>query len=126
MLLKDKFYVVDHVEKIDAYNAVYALTLVQDCEVYKGHFPHKPVCPGVCNVETIRECAEMLTDKDLKISTIKQCRLTAVAAPNVCPKVDVTIALTPNEEQTAYTIQAKIADASTSYMELKGELKIKN
>lgn len=126
MLLKDTFYVVDHVEKIDAYNAVFALSLVKDCEVYKGHFPHKPVCPGVCNVETIRECAEMLTEQDLKISTIKQCRLTAVAAPDVCPKVDVTIALTPNEDKSAYVIQAKIADATTSYMELKGELKIKN
>lgn len=121
MLLKDKFYSVLHEERLDANNAVYLLEVKADCDVYRGHFPHKPVCPGVCNIETIRECAEMLVGADLKIKTIKQCRLTAVAAPQICPKVDVTVSVARIEGTDSYNVVGKIADAETSYMELKGE-----
>ena len=82
------------------------------------------MCPGVCNIETIRECAEMLTGKKLFMKTIKQCRLTAVATPQVCPLLDVDVMLTPNQDSSAYIIQARIADAETTYMELKGEFSV--
>lgn len=125
MLLKDKFFTVLHEEKITANDAVYLCELKADCNVYQGHFPGKPVCPGVCNIEMIRECAEMLTGKDLKISTIKQCRLTAVASPCVCPKVDVKVNVAAIEGTQSYNVVATIADAETSYMELKGTFDVK-
>lgn len=125
MLLKDKFFTVLHEEKITANDAVYLCELKADCDVYQGHFPGKPVSPGVCNIEMIRECAEMLTGKDLKISTIKQCRLTAVASPSVCPKVDVKVNVAAIEGTQSYNVVATIADAETSYMELKGTFDVK-
>ena len=125
MLLKDKFYTVLHEEKIDSNNAVYLVEVKADCDVYQGHFPHKAVCPGVCNIETIRECAEMLTGEDLYIKTIKQCRLTEIAAPQICPEVDVTVQVTPNQpDTTAYTVVANISDATRSFMDFKGTLTV--
>ena len=120
MLLKDKFFIVLHEEKITANDAVYLCELKADCDVYRGHFPGKPVSPGVCNIEMIRECAEMLVGKDLKIDTIKQCRLTAVASPSVCPKVDVKVSVAQIEGTDTYNVVASIADSAQSYMELKG------
>jgi len=122
MLLKDKFFEVLHEERITANDAVYLCELKSDCSVYAGHFPGKPVSPGVCNIEMIRECAEMLTGHDLKINTIKQCRLTAVASPTVCPKVDVKVNVAAIEGTQSYNVVATIADAERSYMELKGTL----
>lgn len=119
MLLKDRFFSVLHEERITANDAVYLCELKSDCDVYAGHFPGKPVSPGVCNIEMIRECAEMLLDRDLKINTIKQCRLTAVASPSVCPKVDVKVSVAAIEGTQSYNIVASIADAERSYMELK-------
>ena len=58
------------------------------------------------------------------MKTIKQCRLTAVATPQVCPLLDVDVMLTPNQDSSAYIIQARIADAETTYMELKGEFSV--
>ena len=124
MLLKDKFYKVEQENILTPLHGVYLIALLPDADVYRGHFPHKPVCPGVCNIETIRECAEMLTGKDLFMKTIKQCRLTAVATPKVCPLLDVTIELTPAPNGASYVVQAKIADAETTFMELKGEFAI--
>jgi len=120
MLLKDKFFEVLHEEKITSNDAVYLCELKSDCTVYNGHFPGKPVSPGVCNIEMIRECAELLTGRDLKINTIKQCRLTAVASPAVCPKVDVKVNVAAIEGTQSYNVVATIADAERSYMELKG------
>ncbi|MBE6332737.1 MAG: beta-hydroxyacyl-ACP dehydratase [Bacteroidales bacterium] len=125
MLLKDKFFQVLHEEKVSSNEAVYLCELKADCDVYAGHFPGKPVSPGVCNIEMIRECAEMLVGQDLLIDTIKQCRLTAVASPAVCPKVDVRVMVARVEGTDSYNIIASIADASTSYMEMKATLKVK-
>ncbi len=125
MLLKDKFFTVLHEERITANDAVFLCELKADCDVYRGHFPDKPVSPGVCNIEMIRECAEMLIGQDLLIDTIKQCRLTAVASPSICPKVDVKVTVARVEGTENYNIVASIADALTSYMEMKATLKVK-
>lgn len=120
MFLKDSFFKVISETRVDENSAVYHCQLLADCDVYRGHFPHKPVSPGVCNIEMIKECAMLLTGKKLVIKGIKQCRLTAVASPEVCPEVDVTVTATATEE--GYTVVAKIADAEKSYMEYKGEM----
>ncbi len=125
MLLKDKFFTVLHEERMTANDAVFLCELKPDCDVYRGHFPDKPVSPGVCNIEMIRECAEMLIGQDLLIDTIKQCRLTAVASPSICPKVDVKVTVARVEGTENYNIVASIADASTSYMEMKATLIVK-
>ena len=125
MLLKDKFFTVLHEERMTANDAVFLCELKPDCDVYRGHFPDKPVSPGVCNIEMIRECAEMLVGQDLLIDTIKQCRLTAVASPAICPKVDVKVGVAQIEGTDTYNVVATIADAETSYMEMKATLKVK-
>jgi 3-hydroxyacyl-[acyl-carrier-protein] dehydratase len=120
MLLENRFYKVISEEKNDG-QGKYQLAILPDCDVYQGHFPGDPVCPGVCNIETIKECAMMLTGKQLRIKSIKQCRLTAIATPSVCPEVTITLSATPSADNS-YTVLATIADEKQSYMEFKGEL----
>ena len=61
MLLKDKYYKIMKETRLDANTGVYLVSLLPQADVYRGHFPQNPVCPGACNIETIRECAEMLS-----------------------------------------------------------------
>lgn len=122
MLLKDKFYKVLSENRTDQQHAVFHCQLLADCDVYRGHFPHKPVSPGVCNIGMIKECVMMLTGQQLVISGIKQCRLTAIASPEICPEVDVTVAVTPVAE--GYSVVANISDAQNSYMDYKGEMSL--
>ena len=75
MLLRGRYY------KIDGWNTeegetTFRITLLPDCDVYRGHFPGKPVCPGVCNVQVVKECAMLLTGKQLSITAIRQKRPT--------------------------------------------------
>lgn len=124
-MLKDKYYKVMKENRLDANNGVYLLSLLPQSDVYRGHFPQKPVCPGACNIQTVRECAEMLLGRSLLIKTIKQCRLTAVATPLVCPLIDVTVSVARVEGTDSYNIVARIADKETVYLEMKGELELR-
>lgn len=124
MLLKDKFFSVENTV-VSNEGVTYHVRLLSDCDCYRGHFPGKPVSPGVCNIEMIRECAEQFTGKDLFIEDIKQCRLTAVSSPAICPSLDIAINLIPSSDKTAYDINASIADQTRTYMSLKGTFRIK-
>ena len=103
-------------------NGVFYIALQPDCEVYRGHFPDNPVCPGVCNIQTIKECAERLTGKRLHIAGIRRCRLTALVTPATCPELEVKINLLPTE--TGYDITATISDTKRTYMHYKGEMSV--
>ena len=104
----------------DETNGAFRIALLSGCGIYRGHFPGHPVCPGVCNMQVIKECAERMTGKRLHIGYIRRCRLTAVATPAVCSVLEVKISLQPTE--TGYRITATLADAQRTYMEYKGDL----
>lgn len=119
MLLRGRYY------KIDGWNTeegetTFRITLLPDCDVYRGHFPGKPVCPGVCNVQVVKECAMLLTGKQLSITAIRQCRFTAVATPARCPWLDVSLHTEPVEG--GYAVTARMADDTTTYLDFKGEM----
>lgn len=120
MLLENKFYRILSEERGEGLSAKFNVAILPECNVYDGHFPGDPVCPGVCNIETIKECAILLTGEQLRYSIIKQCRLTALATPTVCPEVSIHVILSPSGE--GYAIQATIADSRQTYMILKGQL----
>ena len=119
MLLENKYYKIVNVKQ-EGLAATFTVEILSDCNVYEGHFPGNPVCPGVCNIETIKECASQLLGKPLTINTIKQCRLTAIATPTVCPQVSVSVNITQNAD--TYTVIANIYDDKQSYMDFKGTL----
>lgn len=121
MLLENKFYrVLSEKRHEEGLGASYHVAILPECNVYEGHFPGDPVCPGVCNMETIKECAMLLAGECLRYTSIKQCRLTALATPAACPEVDVDVTLTKNTD--GYAVQATISDSSQTYMILKGQL----
>lgn len=92
--------------------------LCPDCWLYHGHFPGRPVSPGVCNIGMIKACAEHLSGKSLIYSEIKVCRLVAVVSPEICPTLDVIVNMT--ETEAGYQIQATIKNDEQVFMELKG------
>ena len=125
---------------------VFRVALNADCEVYQGHFPGEPVSPGVCNIQMIKECAELLLQDTftagetpahpditagetpahpvgaMLLSHIKQCRLTTLVTPQQHPEVEVGIAILSRSEDTI-TFRGTIGKGEEVYMELKGELR---
>lgn len=119
-MLNGDFYTIEKISEKD--NATqYFTRLNADHDIYNGHFPGDPICPGVCNVQTIRECAELKLGKKLRIDAIAICRFSALITPNGSPELLITLELTPNDNLT-YSAIAKITspDEQTLYLEYKG------
>ncbi len=113
---------------------MFRVSLNADCEVYQGHFPGEPISPGVCNIQMIKECAELLLQdtftagetpappvETMLLSHIRQCRLTTLVTPQQHPEVEVRVAILSRSEDTI-TFRGTIGKAEEVYMELKGEL----
>lgn len=90
-------------------------------KIFDGHFPGDPICPGVCNIQTIRECAEQKTGKKLRIDAIALCRFSALITPQACPQLLISLQLGDETEDTI-PVTAKITspDEQKIYLEYKG------
>lgn len=121
-MLKDNYFKI--VNKEDGAETKYSVELNPQHNVYNGHFPGEPVCPGVCSVQMIRECIEDKLGKKLAIANLGQVRFTSLITPNANPNLDVTFSAAETEEGT-YKVKATITAGETSFLSLKGELKVK-
>lgn len=119
MLLENRYYQLISQERVGE-KGVFHVRLLPECAIYQGHFPGNPICPGICQIEMIKECAMLLTGRDLQIRTVTQCRLTALASPSVCPELDIEVQASSVEK--GFLVRATISDAKQKYVDFKGEL----
>ncbi len=122
MLIKD-FYKVNGQTTDAEGNHIFDIALNTEHDVYKGHFPERPITPGVCNIQMIKECAEVLVGKSLTLTQIDKCRLTAMVTPNGSPNLKVKVQIS---EANPLKINASIFFEDTIYMTLTGSLESKN
>lgn len=120
MLIKNFYNILS---KNNSAEGEYLYTIAMDpsCEVYKGHFPGKPVAPGVCNVQMIKECAEDALQATCLLSSIGQCRFSALVTPATTPELDLKITFKPTEGDTI-KFNATLFKGETVYIDMRGEL----
>ncbi len=118
MLIKD-YYIIESTTG-DNEHCTFRVRLNPDCAVYAGHFPEKPVSPGVCNIQMIKECAEQMAGEMLFMSNLQLCRLTTLITPTEHPLLDIEIDL--SQQIDKYAIKATIGHDGVSYLDLKAEL----
>lgn len=114
MLIED-FYYVKKKESLEDGGFLYEVSLNTKHKVYQGHFPEKPITPGVCNIQMIKELAEDVLSKPLTLKTIDRCRLTAMVTPDGSPTLNVKIKVEDGEK-----LSAEIFFDQTTYMTLSG------
>lgn len=143
-VLLNAYYRIDsRVTKDD--DTLFSVTLLPDCEVYKGHFPGNPISPGVCNIQMIKECTELLMGKRLFLTFIDKCRFSAVITPPKSAqattplKLQIQLSATGgmnetladtvvgewqeaiNGEDSALKVRATLFDDTATYIEFRGE-----
>ena len=103
---------------------LFDVILLPDCSVYEGHFPGKPVAPGVCNIQMIKECVERLTGKPLLLEYINRCKFTHLITPQQHRELQIRIELSDNPEDKPLKVIASIGRDETEYMVFKGEFAV--
>ena len=121
MLVKD-FYFVLSKEEISQGEYLYLVELNPSHEVYKGHFPEKPITPGVCNILMIKELSEDALQKTFTLDKIDRCRLTNMVTPEGSPKLNVRIKTENASEQGKTNLSAEIFFSDVTFMTLSGVL----
>jgi 3-hydroxyacyl-[acyl-carrier-protein] dehydratase len=117
--LLNEYYSIDS-RTVEGDDTLFGITLLPDYCAYEGHFPGNPVSPGVCNIQMIKECAVLLTGKQLFLGTISQCKWSAVMSPQTTPHLQLRMHV--NQTEGSYKVNASIYDSATIYIEFKGEM----
>ncbi|MCR5003798.1 MAG: hypothetical protein K5984_05445 [Bacteroidales bacterium] len=111
MLIDDFYEVVDRQDQEDG-SVLFNVRLNPQCKVYEGHFPGEPIAPGVCNIEMMRECAELVAGKPLKLEEISLCRFLKLVTPSEVTQAQIKISLSP-------VLEAVLSSGGEDYVTLK-------
>jgi 3-hydroxyacyl-[acyl-carrier-protein] dehydratase len=95
MLLKD-FYSVVNTSKEDGKNFT-QIRINKDHEIYKGHFPGRPVTPGVILMHLFKEEAERVSNCKLQFTKGNTIKFIAVVDPNVDAYLNLESEITEHE-----------------------------
>ena len=85
MLLKDFYSVFSSTELEGEF--ITEVEINKDHDLYRGHFPDRPVTPGVILMQLFKEEAERRSNKKLQLVTAANVKFMAVVDPNVCEKL---------------------------------------
>lgn len=81
MILHDFYQVKDTTEEAGTHRTT--LSINKDHEIYKGHFPDRPVTPGVVLMLLFKEEVERISGKKLQMQRANNVKFMAVCDPTV-------------------------------------------
>jgi 3-hydroxyacyl-[acyl-carrier-protein] dehydratase len=91
--------------------------------VFKGHFPGKPVLPGVMMCDIIRYQVSDVLGKEVQLKTAKNIKFSRMIIPSENNNYNVKISIINNEEQ--YEVKAVISQNDNIYFKLNAKYKTK-
>ena len=91
--------------------------------VFKGHFPGKPVLPGVMLCDIIRYQISDVLGKEVQLKTAKNIKFSRMIIPSENNNYNVKISIINNEEQ--YEVKAIISQNDNIYFKLNAKYKTK-
>lgn len=118
-MLLDDFFMIDKMNPT-ADGCDFSVSLCASHKVYEGHFPEKPVVPGVCSVQMVKECAERYLSCHTRIQVMDNCKFSAMIIPTMTPHLDIKLIVTKGEEE--YKLKATITASDVTFLTLKATL----
>ena len=77
-------------------------------DIYRGHFPFRPITPGVCTLQLVRELLENHLGKKLRLSNSKNVKFSGMIDPNISPKITIDIQILPTDSTQEIKIKANV------------------
>jgi len=89
MKLLNNFFWIESTEAGEL--PVFNLSLNPESEIFKAHFPTRPITPGVCQVQMLLEAMETVEHRPLYLQDIKNIKYLAVISPDEVTQMQVRI-----------------------------------
>lgn len=100
----------------DGQQHIYKVTINANHRVFAGHFPGRPVVPGVMTMMMVRMCAEDAIGRATRFATVGQCKYNQAILPDGQP-----IVVRFTTDGTAITADVESAEG-VSYVKMKGTI----
>lgn len=116
----DGLYGIDCIsEREDKY--LVDVTLFSSHQIYHGHFPGKPVVPGVCTIYVIRECVSAILQKQIRWDYIKEAKFISALLPVHDLKICLEIKL-----QDGNQVRCSVSEKGNTVMKLSASYILEN
>jgi 3-hydroxyacyl-[acyl-carrier-protein] dehydratase len=91
-------------------------------EIFKGHFPGRPVMPGVCMIQIVKELTERALEKELFLSVASNVKFMAIINPETDP--ELVLELTISGEDDLIKVRNTTSFGDTVALKLSATFKI--
>lgn len=98
MSILQDFYTLQNIEKQNDNNYSVSMKLNPDHEIFKGHFPGKPVTPGVCMMQIVKDLTEKITEKKLTLKSATNVKFMAIINPEETPDLVLELDIAEDED----------------------------
>lgn len=86
--------------------------------IFEGHFPGKPVVPGVCMMQTIQEVLEAGLGRKVLLRKANTMKFMNMIDPNQQPEVEVAVQY--KNEEAGVKVTATVKRDATVFMKFQG------
>ncbi|MEA5460853.1 hypothetical protein VB796_17470 [Arcicella sp. LKC2W] len=100
---------------------IFEVSLNTNHEIYKGHFPFRPIVPGVCTLQLVRELLENHLGKKCIFLRSKNIKFSGMIDPNVTPQITIEIQLLPTDSPQELKIKALVFCKELTFCKYDGE-----
>jgi len=121
MILLNDFYTMSHFEPTPG-SVKAKITINRNHRILEGHFPGLPIVPGVCMMQIIREIMEVMSGKDLSLTSADNMKFLSVINPDNHTEVDVSISYAAFQDH--FIVSATLFAATTTFFKLKATMTI--
>lgn len=87
---------------------IFEVSLNAKHPIYQGHFPNRPIVPGVCTLQMVRELLEVNFNKKLTFVSSKNMKFNGMIDPNITPKITFEILVLPTELTKQINVRVKV------------------
>jgi 3-hydroxyacyl-[acyl-carrier-protein] dehydratase len=119
-LLNDFFFILQQETSPDSVKA--KISINDHHKIFAGHFPGKPVVPGVCMVQIILEIMEVVLGKPVRLTESDTIKFLTVVSPKENKEIDVSINYIA--EFGRFLINASIFSGPIIFFKLRGTITI--
>jgi 3-hydroxyacyl-[acyl-carrier-protein] dehydratase len=91
-----------------------------DHAIFKGHFPHLPIVPGVCQLQIMEEIISHVLGKNMRLKRAAQIKFLSFVNPNVQPRLDVILKIVKQEGPVLF-VEGRCVWEETIFLKFKGE-----
>jgi len=117
MVLGDFFEIIqlEHINE----NYLLHIELNIDHPIFRGHFPQKPVVPGVCQIRMLEEILERIYKTPFTLTKANSVKFLKLIEPPFFK--DISVQIRVENKHPAYSVACQYYNDSNVFFKLKGD-----